>query len=159
MKKRSLLLTAALLVALLFVAFSAASAEPNGPIVCSVDMGWNGASWEGTVDGCILTGAITFVPDEANPAVYKSKTLHFFELFTIYPVGGGEIHGTTAGVGHFYPPFQFRANGWVTAAEGGWEYLIGNKYFEMGTSTDPLSPDIPLTVEDMVMRIVPAQRP
>jgi hypothetical protein len=122
-------------------------------------MEWNGASWEGTVDECILKGTIMFVPDPLNPTIFKKKTIHFFELFTISPEGGGKIHGTTAGVGHFSPPFQFRANGWVTGAEGGWEHLIGNKYFEMGTSTDPLNPDIPLSVEDMVLRIVHAQRP
>jgi hypothetical protein len=113
--------------------------------------------WYGEVHDCSLEGNIRFVAD--RPAWLKGHVLHFYERFTIYPEDGdgAEIQGTTAGAGHPFPPFSFVANGWVTDAEGEWEYLIGNKYFEMGTSTDPFSP--PVTVVDMVMRIVPAHRP
>ena len=157
MRKRFLTITLPLLIALLLATFATASAEPNGVIECSVNMGWDGTSWDGTVDGCILAGHIRFVPDPANPTIFKNKTIHFFELFTITPDAGGEIHGTTAGIGHFYPPFQFMANGWVTAASTEWTHLVGYKYFEMGNSTDPLDPNNPLTVEDMKLMLAPAQ--
>jgi len=156
MKKGLLILITALMVTILFASFSTVAAEPNAPILCFVDMEYNGAFWEGQVHDCSLEGNIRFDPDPDNPAYFVGKTLHFFELFTIEPVSGGVIQGNTVGVGHFYEPFQFRANGWVTDATNPWKHLIGNKYFEMGTSTDPLDPLIPLAVEDMVLRIVPA---
>lgn len=159
MKKGLLLLMTALMITLLFASFSTAAAKPNGPIVCSVDMEYNGAYWEGMVRKCSLAGTIRFDPDPENPSYVAGKTLHFFELFTIEPNSGGVIQGNTVGVGHLYKPFQFRANGWVTDATEQWSHLVGNKYFEMGTSTDPLDPSIPLTANDMVMRIVPTQRP
>ncbi len=163
MKKGLLILITALMITLLFASFSTVAAEPNAPILCLVDMVYmvedEGAYWEGTVRGCSLAGDIRFDPDPDNPSYPVGKTLHFFELFTIEPYSGGVIQGNTVGVGHLYKPFKFRANGWVTDATEQWSHLIGNKYFEMGTSTDPLDPSIPLTAEDMVMKIMPAQRP
>jgi hypothetical protein len=159
MKKGLLLFITALMITLLLASFSTVAAEPNTPILCLVDMEYNGAYWEGEVHDCSLAGTIRFDPDPDNPSYFAGKTLHFFELFTIEPESGGVIQGNTAGVGHLYEPFHFRANGWVTDATEPWTHLEGNKYFERGTSTDPLDPSIPLTVEDMVMRIVPAQRP
>ena len=159
MKKGLLILITLLMITLLFTSFSTVAAEPNAPIRCLVDMEFNGAYWSGQVHDCSLAGSIRFDPDPENPSYLAGKTLHFFELFTIEPDSGGVIHGNTAGVGHLYEPFQFRANGWVTDASESWAYLVGNKYFEMGRSTDPLDPSTPLTVDDMEMRIVPAQRP
>ncbi|MCB8920536.1 MAG: hypothetical protein H6662_03040 [Ardenticatenaceae bacterium] len=159
MKKGLLMLITALVITLLFASFSTVAAEPNAPILCFVDMEYNGDHWEGEVHECSLKGNIRFDPDPDNPSYLAGKTLHFFELFTIEPDSGGVIQGNTVGVGHLYEPFHFRANGWVTNATEPWTGLIGNKYFEMGTSTDPLDPLIPLTVEDMTMRIVPAQQP
>ena len=158
MKKGKWILISALIIVLLFATFSAVSAQPNRPIVCSVDMEFNGAAWVGTVDDCILKGDITFKQDPDNPSYFTGKVIHFFELFTIEPDLGDEIHGTTAGTGHFFkPPYQFRTNGWVTGATGRWVHMVGYKYFEMGNSTNPLLfPNEPLKVEDMVLRIVPA---
>ncbi|MCB9419275.1 MAG: hypothetical protein H6667_05705 [Ardenticatenaceae bacterium] len=159
MKKGLLLLMTALMITLLFASFSTVAAKPNAPILCLVDMSHNGAYWEGEVYGCSLAGIIRFDPDPENPSYPAGKTLHFFELFTIEPDSGGVIQGNTVGVGHLYEPFKFRANGWVTDATEQWSHLVGNKYFEMGTSTDPLDPSIPLAANGMEMRIVPTQRP
>jgi hypothetical protein len=163
MKKGLLILITALVITLLFASFSTVVAEPNAPILCLVDMVYmvedEGAYWEGVVYECSLAGYIRFDPDPDNPSYFAGKTLHFFELFTIEPTSGGVIQGNTAGVGHLYEPFQFRANGWVTNATEPWSHLIGNKYFEIGTSTDPLDLSNPLIADEMIMRIVPAQRP
>ncbi len=160
MKKVILALAAVLVFALLLASFSEVSADPNEPIECLVDMDFNGAYWEGTVNGCALAGSVRFDPDPDNESYEAGNSLHFFELFTINVAGGDEIRGTTAGVGHLnQPPFQFIANGWVTDATGPWTHLIGNKYFESGLVNLTTDPALPFQVKDMVMRIVPAQHP
>ena len=165
MKKGLLILTAALMVAFLFASFSAVSAEPKAPIECVMDIVYadhgDGEYWKGPISGCILEGTIRFDADEANPAYVTGNMLHFFEKFTIYPDVGGEIYGINAGVGDIFNRYKFRANGWVTGASGTpdveWDYLIGYKTFEMGTSSDP-SAGPPITAYDTLMRFVPAQR-
>lgn len=163
MKTRSLILTSVLLVILLFVSLPAVSAEPNAPIECVIDIEYDvyddGAYWYGPISGCILEGTIRFDEDEENPSYFAGNSLHFFEKFTIYPVDGGEIHGTNAGVGDIFNKFKFRANGWVTDATPAedWGYLIGHKTFEMGTSSDPAD-GLPITAHGTLMRFVPANR-
>jgi hypothetical protein len=161
MKKRLLLVATALLFVLLFATFSAVSATSNRPIACSVDMVYDehesGSGyfyWSGSVSGCILEGDIRF--DAAGPPKLVGNSYHWYELFTIYPDSGGEISGYDKGVIAF-SNFEFRSNGWVTDATPPWAHLTGNKFFEIGTS--PPTSDPPIVIEDMLMRLVPAQRP
>jgi hypothetical protein len=160
MKKGLLALVTVLVFVLLLASFTEVSADPNRPIECSVNMDWNGSYWAGTIEECILEGSIRFDPDPANPSYVVGDSLHFFELFTIQPDSGGVISGTDAGFGHMnQPPFQFLANGWITDVTGPWTSLIGNKYFERGLASPTTDPNLPLHIENMVLRIIPAQRP
>ena len=163
MKKGLLILTAALMGAFLFASFSTVSAEPKAPIECVMDIVYDDHEdevyyWYGPVSGCILEGHIRFDADEENPAYVTGNMLHFFEKFTIYPKGGGEIYGINAGVGDIFNKYKFRANGWVTdtTKPKEWAYLIGYKTFEMGTSSDPFDP--PIFAPDTLLRLVPAQK-
>ncbi len=36
-----------------------------------------------------------------------------------------------------FATFKFRANGWVTKASPQWAGLVGAKFHEMGTTSDP----------------------
>ena len=153
MKKRSLILISVLIATLLFSSIAVASAKPNAsrPINCVVDITFDpevGLFWYGTVSGCSLEGTIQFVEKPEN--YVSGKAEHFFEDFTIWPASGGEIIGTDAGVWNF-STFKFRANGWVTSASEDWAYLVGYKFHEMGTTSNP--DELPLTAPNTTMTL------
>ena len=157
MKKGTLILITALMVALLFASISAVSAQPDAPgvIECVTDIAYDGDHWSGTVTGCSLEGTIAYwaVQSEYFEA---GKTLHFSETFTIWPASGGEINGENRGVWNF-STLKFRANGWVTDASEDWAYLVGYKFREMGTTSNPAV--LPITAPDTTMRLAPANPP
>jgi hypothetical protein len=152
-----------LTAALLFTSISVVSAEPNEPgtIDCILDITYDvypdGAYWKGTVSGpeCSVEGTIKFfaVGEEYFDA---GKTTHFVEEFMIEPYSGGFIKGKNWGVWNF-STFKYRANGWVKETSPQWEYLVGAKYHEMGT-TSALADGLPLTAPDGKAKIVPANR-
>ncbi len=92
--------------------------------------------WIGTLSGCGLAGTVEYWETSRNYIV--GKTEHFFELFKI-TTPGGVISGWDNGVWNF-STFEFRAQGEVTAATGEWAYLLGYKFHESGTTTDPNAP-------------------
>ena len=164
MKKGSLILIIVLMVALLFASISAVSAQPGAsvPIECVLDITYDEYSpgefyWDGTVTGpeCSVEGTIRFdaVPEEYFDA---GKTTHFAEEFTIEPYSGGVIYGKNLGVWTF-STFKYRANGWVTDATAEWAHLVGFKYHESGTTSNPAD-GFPLTAPDGMMKMVPANR-
>ena len=159
MKKRSLKIIVVLVVMLVMVPILVVSAESNAPDKCDLDITYNGEYWLGRLSDCELAGSIRFdaVDDEY---AFPGKTMHFVEEFTIHPDSGGEITGKNWGVWNM-STFKFRANGWVLGASEGWEYLIGAKYHEMGTTSPYYGnpEDLPITAPDGTARFVPAQRP
>jgi len=89
--------------------------------------------WKGTITGDI-TGTVYFWEIwEKNYVV--GSTEHFFEDFYI-DLGNGWISGHDTGVWNF-ATFKYRAYGWVTAASENYADMIGNFFFEEGTTTDP----------------------
>jgi len=138
MKKRSLLLILVLMLTILSSPISAVSAQStNRPMECLADLTFNPNNdpncWHGTVRGCSVAGQITICEE---PASFMGKTEHYFEVFTIEPWDGGQIYGVDAGVWNF-TTFKFRANGFITGASPEWVDLVGFKFHEMGTTTDP----------------------
>ena len=124
MKKGLLVLSAVLLVALMVASHSAVAADSHGPIVCLTDIVYDQHDpvnepgvyyWYGPVYECELEGFLRYDPDEDNAPFFPGNSYHFFEKFTIYPDGGGEIHGSNAGTVQ-WSNYKFRANGWVTEA-------------------------------------------
>jgi hypothetical protein len=160
MKKVVLLLVTMVLAALLFASSPEVSASPPyppGTIECEIDTAYDGNPgivWSGTISGCILAGAWETRP--SSPSEPLGQTLHFFETFTIWPTSGGEIHGVDQGVWNF-STLKFRVNGWVTYASPEWEHLVGYKFHQSGTTSDPTA--LPITVEDSPARFAPANRP
>jgi hypothetical protein len=165
--KKKLLVLIFVLGLLTILSISAVSAKSNGPIECVLDITYGDHDgtgnpddfyWLGTLADCELEGAIQFkaVPEEyAEPG----KALHFVELFTIWPDSGGVIYGKNWGVWNF-STFKFRANGWVRDASPEWEYLVGAKYHEIGTTSPYFGrpEDIPITAPNGDMKLVPANR-
>ena len=121
------------------------------PVVTPVPVPDPAACWYGTVTGDI-NGTVAFWETAANYVV--GTTEHFFEVFTILPVGGGSIYGVDAGVWNF-STFKFRSQGWVTDASSEWASLIGLKYFEMGRTSDP-NLGLPVTGYDTEMFLAEA---
>lgn len=165
MKKGTLIVVTVLMVALLFVLTSAVSAEPNepGPIECVLDITLDnysdGIYWKGTVTGCSIAGTIRFDEDSSIESYDVGQSRHFFEVFTIKPYSGGEIHGKNAGVWN-YSTFKFRANGCVFKASAEWAHLVGSRYHEMGTTFSPGPDDLPIeTLPGGMMRLAPAEAP
>ena len=165
MKKGTWYLIVLLTGALLLVSISVVSAEPasSGPIDCLLDITYddhdeNGEPyWLGTVEGpdCSVAGTIEFyaVREEYFTA---GKTMHFVETFVIRPVDGGELYGKNYGVWNM-KSFKFRANGWVLDATQEWEHMIGYKYHESGTTTDPADAP-PIDAPGGWAKLVPANR-
>ena len=89
--------------------------------------------WYGHVQGDI-DGVIAFWESDANYVV--GQTEHFFETFAFWPDSGGYITGADVGLWSFANG-KFHSNGWVTGTSPEWTGLLGYKYFEMGTTTDP----------------------
>ncbi len=162
MKKGTLKLIAVLIVALLFVPFSAVSAGSNAPFKCGLDITYDDWDvpdeyyWSGFLSDCELEGTISFyaVPDEY---AFAGKTMHFVETFIIEPDIGGEIKGKNWGVWNM-STFKFRANGWVMDASPQWEYLVGAKYHEMGTTSPPPPEPGPIYAPGGTAKLVPANR-
>jgi hypothetical protein len=162
MKKGTLIVLTVLMVALLFVLTSAVSAKPNesGSMECVLNIAYDEYApedfyWLGTVTGCSIAGTIKFWEEDLNYVV--GKTEHFFEVFTIEPDSGGVINGRDEGVWNF-STFKFRANGCVTDASEEWAHLVGNKYHEMGTTSNP-DEGLPITAPGGMMRLAPAEAP
>jgi len=88
--------------------------------------------WKGEITGGI-TGTCYFWETDKNYVV--GNTEHFFEEFYI-DLGNGWVSGHDQGVWNF-ATFKYRANGWVTAASENYAYLIGCKFHEEGTTTNP----------------------
>ena len=166
MKRKWLICAAlALLVSLFLASFTVVSAEPNGPIECLIDIAYDAhpecpdgtTCWYGPVHDCTLEsleGHIRFVADRPSDWKMVGVTLHFYEKFTIY-TDAGEIYGENAGVG--WKNVKFVANGWVTGTNAAeWEYLVGYKFFEMGTLLAPADPPPIFEAPDTLMRLSPA---
>lgn len=162
MKKRLLILASALLIALLFVSFSVATADPEGPFVCQTDIVYAEHDpvnepdlwyWYGPISGCELEGNLRYDVNPDYPPVFPGNSYHFFEKFTLYPNSGGEIHGENAGTVQ-WSNMEFRANGWVTDASPEWEDMIGYKFHEKGTAV--MFPDGTITANGTTMRLSPA---
>ena len=89
--------------------------------------------WKGEITGDI-DGICYFWETDKNYIVGKVE--HFFEEFHIALGNGDWISGYDKGVWNF-ATFNFRAYGRVTAASENYAYMIGNFFFEKGTTTDP----------------------
>ena len=139
MRKWLAVASVAVLVLLLTSASTPSTAtRSNNPISCVIDIQFDcvdgDCAWRGPITGCILSpGTIEFRETPLNRVA--GKTEHFFEKFIIY-APGGTISGDDAGVWNF-ATFKFRANGWVTAASTPYADLVGAKFHEMGTTSDP----------------------
>jgi hypothetical protein len=149
------------MVALLFVSSSAVAAQPSGSaaIKCDLDIEYNGEYWYGTVTGprCGVEGTIRFDAVEEE-YTYPGKTMHFVEVFTIWPDAGGEIYGKDWGVWNL-TTFKFRAQGWITGASSDqWAHLVGSRYHEIGWTSNPAD-GFPITAPDGQMHIAPSNRP
>jgi len=144
MKKGLLILSAMLLIAILFASYSAVSADPNGPIVCLQDIVYDEHDpvnepgvyyWWGPVYDCEIEGFVRYDPDVSHLPFFPGNSYHWYEEFTFYPNSGGQIHGFSAGTVQF-SNLKFRSNGWITDTSPEWADLVGNKYHEEGTVSD-----------------------
>jgi hypothetical protein len=88
--------------------------------------------WKGPVTGGI-TGTVYFWETERN--FYPGKTEHYFEDFYI-ELDGGWVSGHDEGVWNF-GTCKYRATGRITDASPSYAYLVGNKIFEEGRTTNP----------------------
>jgi hypothetical protein len=162
-EKVSLISGTVLIVALLFVLISVVSAQSDQSAVikCTADIvadEWkDGVYWRGPVSGCSLEGTVQFHENPDRDFTPNGTMAHFYELFTFYPDSGGYISGYNNGIWNFRN-FNFRAQGFVTDASDEWAHLIGAKYHEMGTTTDP-GPDfaLPIVATGTNSTIVPAK--
>jgi hypothetical protein len=117
--------------------------------------------WYGTVTGD-MSGTIAFWEDPPEkwwqaPGDSGMHTWagHFFEKFTFWPSSGGWIVGYDNGLfnlktGHFV------ASGFVTDASLEWQALVGYRYFEQGTTTDPMV--YPISAPDVRFFMTEASR-
>lgn len=103
--------------------------------------------WYGTVEGDI-TGTVAFWETDAN--YIAGKWMRFFEVMTIQPEAGGYINGIQRGTWSLKTG-SFSTSGWVTSASAEWAYLIGYRYHEAGTTSDPNV--LPLTGEDTAWKL------
>jgi len=124
------------LTSALSIASVSATSNENEPLRChmEIDVYWTPTPphWIGTITGDI-TGTIEFWE---GPAKLVGNVDHFSETFII-KTSDGIITGYDLGLYNFNT-FKFRANGWVTGAEpadGPLAYLVGYKFFEIGTTT------------------------
>ena len=125
-----------------FLAMPAGSAQAAGSKIFHCDQmivsGLSSAAdWVGNLTGCKIAGEVYYWETDQNYVV--GGTEHFFETFLI-TTATGTISGVEMGIWNF-STFKFRAEGWVTAADGEWAYLVGYKFHEMGTTTDPFDPN------------------
>ena len=90
--------------------------------------------WEGTITGDI-TGTVYITEMEPK---FPGITEHYFETWDI-TTNEGTITIYQKGVWSF-KSFEFRSNGWVTAATGTWEFLLKSTAHVYGVTT-PLTAD------------------
>jgi hypothetical protein len=174
-RKRSFILLFVLLVTLLFAMSTAVAAQPSDPGAskCALDITYDdygdGVYWFGSISGpeCHVAGAIRFdaldgVP-EGEPNEYRDlgRTVHFVEVFTIWPGSadqtGDYIKGKNCGVWNLVN-FNYRAHGWVTEVSNDqWSHLLGAQYHEEGTTGDPFA-GLPIEAPDGTAKLVPGNR-
>lgn len=90
--------------------------------------------WEGTITGDI-TGTIYVTEMEPN---FPGITEHYFETWDI-TTNEGTITIYQKGVWSF-KSFEFKSNGYVTAATGAWEFLLESTAHARGVTT-PITAD------------------
>ncbi len=108
----------------------------KNPLKCEIEivLDMNLFQWNGTISGEI-EGTFIITPDPVPG--FPGSTEHYLETWVIKPTGGGEIRLYQEGVWNFKTG-RFRSNGMVTAASGGWEYLIGCNVHVRGVTTLPI---------------------
>jgi len=131
---RKMLSTALLMctVALLStLSMPAVSAQPNKPLRCqlSIELDLVQFKWFRTVTGDI-EGTVTLTEMEPN---FPGITEHYFETWDIV-TDKGLITIYQEGVWSF-KSFEFKSNGWVTAATDTWEYLRGSDAHVRGVTS------------------------
>ena len=126
------------------------TAQPNSPLRCEVQfqlnwdwVGFGGSSpytWIGTVSGDIEGTATLSLIGASFPGI----TEHYSETWIITTTTGTiTIH--QEGVWSF-KSFEFKSNGYVTAATGEWTYLQGSDLHARGvTTTFPVPPPTPVS--------------
>jgi hypothetical protein len=154
--KKILAITLICLLVLPALTVQAVSAKAAGPKIIHCDQmivfdTINSDHWIGTLSGCELAGTIEYWETDQNYVV--GKTEHFFEIFKI-TTPNGVISGWDNGVWNF-STFKFRAEGRVTAAYGDWAFLLGYKFHEMGTTTDPFDPNATVIYGPSTMFLAP----
>ena len=115
------------------------SAQPMNPLRCEasfmLNWDWVGVggtspiSWIGTIWGDI-EGDVTL---SAIQATFPGITEHYSETWVI-TTSTGTITLYQEGVWSF-KSFEFKSNGYVTAATGSWEYLVGSDAHVRGVTT------------------------
>ena len=128
----------------------AVSAEPMKPLMCEVviQLNWDWVGFGGstpytwllTVSGDIEgTGGVTL-----SGASFPGITEHYSETWHIV-TAQGTIDAHQEGVWSF-KSFEFKSNGYVTAATGSWAYLLGSYMHARGVTTQfPVPPPTPVT--------------
>jgi hypothetical protein len=128
-------------VVLLLVAFlaTAGAAQAKAPLTCEGSFYTDALMdhWEVALTGDV-DGTMYVYGDPTREFFFPGKTEHFFETWIVFADDGGWFSGTDAGVWSFVT-FKFRANGWVTEASPEWQFLVGHKFHEIGTTTDPFT--------------------
>jgi len=129
-------------VVLLLVAFlaTAGAAQAKAPLTSEGSFYTDADTpyWVVTLTGDV-NGTMYVYGDESREFFFPGKTEHFFETWEVYSDAGDWLFsGNDAGVWSFVT-FKFRANGWVTDASSDWAYLVGHKFHEIGTTTDPFT--------------------
>jgi hypothetical protein len=127
---------AVLALALTLALLPAGIVQAEKPLKCEIEIVLDliNFQWVGTITGDI-EGTFIITPDP-DPG-FPGSTEHYLETWVIKPTGGGEIRLYQEGVWNFKTG-RFRSNGMVTAASGGWEYLIGCNVHVRGVTTLPI---------------------
>lgn len=138
---KRLIVLLALALAFTLVLVPAGTAQPNRPLRCEleIELSWDPFQWEGTITGDI-EGTFTIFPDPepSFPGILE----HYVETWVI-ETDEGSIELIQKGVWSF-KTFKFKSNGWVTAATGTWEYLLGSDAHVRGVTTEFLGPPYPI---------------
>jgi len=125
-----------LVLAFTLALLPAGTAQAEKPLKCEIEIVLDliNFRWVGTITGDI-EGTFIITPDP-DPS-FPGSTEHYLETWVIEPTVGGEIRLYQEGVWNFKTG-KFRSNGMVTAASGGWEYLIGCNVHVRGVTTLPV---------------------
>ena len=132
----------AVVLVLVMLLTAASVAQAKAPLKCEAefytDMSMD--HWEVALTGDVA-GTMYVYGDPSREFFFPGKTEHFFETWDVYSDSGEWLFsGNDAGVWSFVT-FKFRANGRVTEAAPEWQYLVGHKFHEIGTTTDPFTGD------------------